>query len=69
VTKDRIELTWLRSDAGLRYRPILAGARVLGIVGPSASPAEVVEWLVVDGFSVQTTLEGSFAYVTARRDA
>lgn len=67
VTRDRIELTWVRSDVGVRYRPILIGGRAMGVVGPSATPDEVEEWLNEAGFSVRTTVEGAFAYATARR--
>jgi len=67
VTGDRIELSWLRSDAGLRYRPILIGGRVAGLVGRSASPDEVGVWLADAGFDADVRVEGSFAYASARR--
>lgn len=67
VTRDRIELTWLRSDAGVRYRPVLAAGRAMELVGPSATPHEVQDWLNDAGFEVETTVEGSFAYASARR--
>jgi ubiquinone/menaquinone biosynthesis C-methylase UbiE len=67
VTRDRIELTWLRSDAGLRYRPVLATGRAAGLVGPSATPEEVTGWLEDAGFTPLLTVEGAFAYVSARR--
>lgn len=67
VTRDRIELTWLRSDAGLRYRPVLIAGRSMDLVGPSASPAEVEEWLDEAGFDVTMRVEGAFAYASARR--
>lgn len=66
VTGDRMELTWLRSDAGLRYRPILLAGRRGGLVGPSATPAEVERWLVDAGFDVSVSVQGSFAYASAR---
>lgn len=69
VTADRIELTWLRSDAGLRYRPVLAAGRAMELVGPSATPREVEEWLDEAGFDVVVTVEGAFAYASARRRA
>lgn len=67
VTRDRIELTWLRSDAGLRYRPILLGGRAMSLVGPSASPDEVEEWLDEADFDVWMKVEGAFAYASATR--
>ena len=67
VTRDRIELTWLRSDGGLRYRPVLAAGRTAGLIGPSATPDEVTAWLGAAGFTTLLTVEGAFAYVTARR--
>ncbi len=69
VTGDRMELTWLRSDASLRYRPILIAGRRAGLVGPSATLDEVAGWLRSAGFVVQGRTEGSFAYVSARRSA
>lgn len=67
VTRDRIELTWLRSDAGLRYRPVLAAGRAMDLVGPSATPREVEAWLSDAGFDVTIRVEGAFAYASARR--
>ena len=67
VTRDRIELTWLRSDAGLRYRPVLAVARAADLVGRSASPDEVGAWLADAGFDASIRVEGSFGYASARR--
>jgi SAM-dependent methyltransferase len=67
VTRGRMELTWLRSDAGLRYRPVLAAGRAAGLIGPSATAAEVTGWLEAAGLAARVTLEGSFAYVSARR--
>lgn len=67
VTRDRIELTWLRSDAGLRYRPILVAGRVGGLVGRSATADEVGGWLAAAGFDADIRVEGSFAYASARR--
>ena len=67
VTRDRIELTWVRSDAGLRYRPVLAGGHAMGVLGPSATPAEVADWLNEAGFDVAMKVEGAFAYASARR--
>lgn len=69
VTRERIELSWLRSDAGLRYRPILAAGRAGGLVGASATPDDVGWWLAECGFDADIRLEGAFAYATARRDA
>lgn len=67
VTRDRLELTWLRSDAGPRYRPVLVAGRAAGLVGPSATPEEVTGWLEAAGLTPLTTVEGAFAYVSARR--
>lgn len=69
VTRDRIELTWVRSDVGLRFRPILVGGRAMGVVGPSAAPQDVRGWLEEAGFEVSVTVEGAFAYASARRAA
>jgi SAM-dependent methyltransferase len=68
VTSDRIELSWLRSDAGLRYRPLLAVARAVDLVGDSATPDEVGTWLADAGFDATLRVEGSFCYASARRD-
>lgn len=67
VTRDRLELTWLRSDAGLRYRPALLAGRAAGLIGPSATGVEVSGWLMAAGFSVDLRTEGAFAYVSAAR--
>ena len=67
VTRDRIELTWLRSDAGLRYRPILVAGRAGGLVGRSATADEVGWWLAEVGFDADIRIEGAFGYASARR--
>lgn len=67
VTGDRIELSWLRSDAGLRYRPILVGGRAAGLVGRSATADEVGAWLADAGFDADVRVEGAFAYASAHR--
>ncbi|MCA1983400.1 class I SAM-dependent methyltransferase [Nocardioides nematodiphilus] len=67
VTRDRIELSWLRSDAGLRYRPILIAGRAGGLVGRSATADEVGLWLAECGFDAEIRIEGAFAYASARR--
>jgi SAM-dependent methyltransferase len=68
VARDRIELTWLRADAGARYRPVVAAGRAAGLLGPSATAAEVVAWLAErDVTTTQVRIEGAFAYLSARR--
>jgi len=67
VTRDRIELSWLRADAGLRYRPVLIAGRAGGLVGRSATADEVGLWLAECGFDAEIRLEGAFAYASARR--
>ncbi|UDY24785.1 class I SAM-dependent methyltransferase [Nocardioides sp. Kera G14] len=67
VTDDRIELTWLRADAGTRYRPVIAAGRAAGLIGPSATLLEVTDWLSAAGFLAYGVTEGAFAYVSARR--
>lgn len=60
--------SWLRTDAGPRYAPVIRVARTLGVVGPSASTADVRRWLGEAGFiDVDLETSGSLAYVTARR--
>jgi SAM-dependent methyltransferase len=67
VSRDRIALTWLRSDAGLRYRPILAAGRAADLVGRSATAEEVSAWLADAGFDVTVQVDGSFGYAQGRR--
>lgn len=67
VTRGRIELTWLRADAGLRYRPILIAGRAGGLVGRSATADEVGAWLAEAGFDAEIRTEGAFGYASARR--
>ena len=67
VSRDRIELTWLRSDAGRRYWPVLASGRAMGLIGPSATVEEVTGWLEAAEFTSLARVEGAFAYVSARR--
>lgn len=67
VTRDRIELTWLRSDAGVRYLPVMLTGRAMDLLGPSATAAQVETWLDDAGFDVRLRVEGAFAYATARR--
>lgn len=70
VTRPSGELvaSWLRTDAGPRYAPVIRAARTLGIFGPSASTSQVRRWLAEAGFTdVDLQTSGSLAYVTARR--
>ena len=67
VSRDRIELSWLRADAGLRYRPILIAGRAGGLVGRSATADDVGLWLAECGFDAEIRIEGAFAYASARR--
>lgn len=67
VTSERIELTWLRSDAGLRYRPIVLAGRAGGLVGRSATADEVGAWLADGGFDAEIRVEGAFGYASATR--
>lgn len=67
VTRGRIELTWLRSRVALWHRPVLIAGRAAGVIGPSATLAEVTAWLQAAGFSTHGRTEGAFGYLTARR--
>lgn len=67
VARDRIELTWLRSDAGLRYRPVVLAGRTAGVLGPSLTADDVGLLLGRAGFDVRLQVQGAFAYASARR--
>lgn len=63
-----LRASWFRSDAGRRYRPQLAVGRAAGVLGPSATTAEVARWLTETGFAdVDLVTSGAIAYVTATR--
>ena len=67
VTRDRLELTWFRSDVALHHRPVLVIGRAAGVIGASATISEVTGWLGEAGFTTRARREGAFGFVTARR--
>lgn len=63
-----LKLSWLRTDAGVRYLPQLALGRVSGLIGPSVTTGEVRRWLIATGFvDIELEVSGAVAYVTASR--
>ena len=63
-----LRASWFRTDAGARYRPQIALGRMSGLLGPSATTAEVRTWLAESGFTGVSLVEsGALAYVTATR--
>ena len=64
----RLSASALLTDAGVRYKPPLAVARVARLMGPSASGPELEQWLGEAGFrDVELVRSGALGYVTARR--
>jgi ubiquinone/menaquinone biosynthesis C-methylase UbiE len=64
----RLSASALLTDAGVRYKPALAAARVSRLMGPSASGPELESWLDEAGFrDVELVRSGALGYVTARR--
>lgn len=64
----RLSASWLRTDAGVRFRPVLTTGRAAGLIGPSASVAEVRAWSTTSGFAeVDVVTSGALAYLTATR--
>lgn len=64
----QLRASWFRTDAGRRYRPQVAVGRASGLLGPSATTAEVRGWLAESGFGdVDLVTSGAMAYVTAAR--
>lgn len=65
----KLWLSWLRSDAGVRYLPQLALGRASGLIGPSVTTGEVRRWLIATGFAdIELDVSGALAYVTAVRE-
>lgn len=63
-----LRASWFRTDGGARYRPQIAMGRMSGLLGPSATTAEVRTWLAESGFTdVELVESGALAYVTATR--
>ncbi len=63
-----LRASWFRTDAGMRYEPQIRLGRMSGLMGPSASTAEVRRWLDESGFEdVELIESGALAYVSARR--
>jgi ubiquinone/menaquinone biosynthesis C-methylase UbiE len=63
-----LRASWFRTDGGARYRPQIALGRASGLLGPSATTAEVRTWLAESGFTgVDLVESGALAYVTATR--
>ncbi len=63
-----LRASWFRTDGGVRYRPQIAMGRMSGLLGPSATTAEVRTWLAESGFTgVELVESGALAYVTATR--
>lgn len=64
----RLLASWFRSDVGPRYWAVTAAGRRAGMLGPSATTAEVSRWLTETGFTeVDVVTSGAMAYVTATR--
>jgi ubiquinone/menaquinone biosynthesis C-methylase UbiE len=58
------------TDGGLRFAPGIAAGRASRLMGPSASGAQLEDWLAEAGFeSVALVRSGALGYVTARRAA
>jgi ubiquinone/menaquinone biosynthesis C-methylase UbiE len=56
------------TDGGLRYTPALIGGRVMGVMGPSGSRAELERWLLDAGLEdVGIRRSGAMGYFGARR--
>ena len=56
------------TDGGLRYRPAFVGGRVMGVMGPSGTRADLERWLVDAGMEdVSIRRSGAIAYFRARR--
>jgi ubiquinone/menaquinone biosynthesis C-methylase UbiE len=63
-----LRASWFRTDAGARYRPQIMVGRASGLLGPSATTAEVRTWLAESGFlDIELVESGALAYVTATR--
>jgi SAM-dependent methyltransferase len=63
-----LRASWYRTDGGARYRPGIAIGRLSGLLGPSATTAEVRTWLAESGFAnVELVESGALAYVSATR--
>jgi ubiquinone/menaquinone biosynthesis C-methylase UbiE len=63
-----LRASWFRTDGGARYRPQIALGRMSGLLGPSATTAEVRTWLAESGFvDVELVTSGALAYVSAVR--
>jgi len=64
-----LRASWFRTDGGARYRPQIAMGRVSGLLGPSATTAEVRTWMAEAGFAdIELVESGALAYVTATRN-
>jgi SAM-dependent methyltransferase len=64
----QLRASWYRTDGGVRHRHGIVIGRASGLVGPSASTAEVERWLTESGFEdVRLTTSGALAYVRAVR--
>jgi ubiquinone/menaquinone biosynthesis C-methylase UbiE len=56
------------TDGGVRYRPLLAGGRAAGLMGPSGSGADVRRWLLAAGLTgVELRRSGTIGYFEAER--
>jgi ubiquinone/menaquinone biosynthesis C-methylase UbiE len=63
-----LRLSWFRTDGGARYRPQIVVGRASGLLGRSATTAEVRTWLAESSFvDVELVTSGALAYVSARR--
>jgi ubiquinone/menaquinone biosynthesis C-methylase UbiE len=63
-----LRASWFRTDAGARYTPQVLLGRASGLLGPSATTAEVRTWLAESGFTdIELVESGALAYVTATR--
>ncbi len=63
-----LRASWFRTDGGARYRPQIAIGRLSGLLGPSATVAEVRTWLAESGFKdIELVESGALAYASATR--
>lgn len=56
------------TDAGLRWKPVHAAGRAIGVLGPSGTHDDVDRWLRAAGFQgVQLERSGAFTYFAAEK--
>jgi len=61
-----LRASWFRTD--VQYRPMIAIGRASGLLGPSATVAQVRGWTAEAGFTqIEIVESGALAYLSARR--